>query len=769
MAENRFRKRLLAVFPLIAALSAPVWAEPARGVQNLAAFARLLSLVRFFHPSDAVAAADWNRVAVAGAGAVERAKDPAELARLLEDFFRPLAPTLRVYPTGRKPEIPAELRQPAGGGPFRIVTWRHFGGRFGSPSKIYSSERIDDRSPPGFGTLVQAIAPGELRGRRVRLRAQVRAEVQPGGFVQLGLRVDRAGGQPGFLDNMADRPIRSAGWRTVEIEGDVASDAERIVVLLVLTGGGKAWLDDVSIASIAPLEGGRPAPLANGGFEEGEPGAQPAGWYFPYESIRAGYHLLLRRGEPCRTGGCAEVASDEIATPRIPRPEEVLEADLGGGVAAALPLALWADATGTLPHAAPGAPPPSWAGVDPRPDTREARIAAVALIWGIQQHFQAELDPSDPEWTAALPAALDGAARATDPEDFRRVLRRLLAPLQDSWTMGAARRDEPPQRFPPLSWAWIEDRLVITGAIRAIGAGTDAVRPGDVVATIGGRPAAEVLAEAESLVSAPPAARRWLALERLAAGPAGSRLELTTGRSGAVTLTRDAAQPPPDTPLPAVAEPRPGVIYADLRRLSDEDLEKLLPRLAAARGIVFDLRGASDVSTVLLSHLADRTARSSNWQIPVVMLPDHRDVHWMSTFWTIDPKPPRLRGKVAFLADGRSTHYSETLLAMVENYRWAEIVGEPSGGDNGSVDWTDLPGGWRVSWTAQRTLKHDGSRFHGAGVRPTVPAARTLQGIAAGRDEVVEKAVEVVGGAEKPGTSGTSGTPGIPGKTRLRP
>lgn len=38
--------------------------------------------------------------------------------------------------------------------------------------------------------------------------------------------VDRAGGKPGFLDNMADRPIRSAGWRTVEIEGDVAPDAE---------------------------------------------------------------------------------------------------------------------------------------------------------------------------------------------------------------------------------------------------------------------------------------------------------------------------------------------------------------------------------------------------------------------------------------------------------------------------------------------------------------------------------------------------------------
>jgi len=158
-----------------------------------------------------------------------------------------------------------------------------------------------------------------------------------------------------------------------------------------------------------------------------------------------------------------------------------------------------------------------------------------------------------------------------------------------------------------------------------------------------------------------------------------------------VTLTRAAAtQPVPDTPLPVVAEPRPGVVYADLRRMADADLDRILPRLAAAQGIVFDLRGETDVSTVLLSHLAERTAMSSNWQVPVVMLP-------------------------------------ETLLGMIENYRWAEIVGERSGADNGSLNWSNLPAGWHVTWTGQRVLKHDGSPFHDVGVNPTVPASRSLR------------------------------------------
>jgi len=42
--------------------------------------------------------------------------------------------------------------------------------------------------------------------------------------------------------------------------------------------------------------------------------------------------------------------------------------------------------------------------------------------------------------------------------------------------------------------------------------------------------------------------------------------------------------------------------------------------------------------------------------------------------------------------------------------------------------------------------KQDGSRHHGVGILPTVPAARTLAGIAAGRDELLERAVEVASG-----------------------
>ena len=91
-----------------------------------------------------------------------------------------------------------------------------------------------------------------------------------------------------------------------------------------------------------------------------------------------------------------------------------------------------------------------------------------------------------------------------------------------------------------------------------------------------------------------------------------------------------------------------------------------------------------------------------------------------------------------------------SLTTTPESMRRCGGIGEPSGGDNGSLNRGNLPGGWTVSWSGQRTLKHDGSPWHGVGAKPTVRASRTVSGIAAGRDEVVERAVEVVAAPRQP-------------------
>ena len=82
-------------------------------------------------------------------------------------------------------------------------------------------------------------------------------------------------------------------------------------------------------------------------------------------------------------------------------------------------------------------------------------------------------------------------------------------------------------------------------------------------------------------------------------------------------------------------------------------------------------------------------------------------------------------------------------MGIVENYKLGEIVGEPTISTNGDVNSFDLPGGFRIFYTGMKVLKQDGSQHHGVGILPTVPASRTRAGVAAGRDEVLERALEL--------------------------
>jgi C-terminal processing protease CtpA/Prc len=98
-----------------------------------------------------------------------------------------------------------------------------------------------------------------------------------------------------------------------------------------------------------------------------------------------------------------------------------------------------------------------------------------------------------------------------------------------------------------------------------------------------------------------------------------------------------------------------------------------------------------------------------------------------------------------FLTDGRAISYAESVMGFVEGYHLGEIVGQPTAGTNGNVNPFPVPGGYTITWTGMRVVKHDGSRHHLVGIRPTVPVERTRRAVTEGRDEFLEKALSLIG------------------------
>ena len=281
------------------------------------------------------------------------------------------------------------------------------------------------------------------------------------------------------------------------------------------------------------------------------------------------------------------------------------------------------------------------------------------------------------------------------------------------------------------------------------------LRRGDVVLAVDDVPAAEALAALEALISgATPQWKRYRALSDLRMGPEGSALSLRVqpaeGPPQTITTHRtlDWNHTPADPRPETISEVEPGIYYVNLDKVSTAVFNEALPQLQQAEGIVFDMRGyPRNIQPVFIQHLIKEPVQSAQWLVPENEQPDQKSLSFDDAGrWYLEPKAPYLASRRAFITDGRAISYAESCMGIIEHYKLAEIVGAPTAGTNGNINPFSLPGGYQIRWTGMKVLKHDGAQHHGIGILPTIPTARTRQGVIEGRDELLERAIDAVRG-----------------------
>jgi hypothetical protein len=608
----------------------------------------------------------------------------------------------------------------------------------------------------GGGVLSRSLEGGDLRGKEIRLRASVRAEVEGAGNQGvLWLRVDREGEDWGCFDNMADRPIVENAWQSYEIAGDVADDAVGVAFGAVFQGEGRLWLDDFQVES---REGGgewQPVELENAGFEAGDVGGEAPGW----RSTGPGTSFQVSDGDSQGGERSLVITRDaEVFTgtlfEAVPSMGDVIKEDLGGGVEARVPVALFSDDSGTVASGlaagarsaeSPGDLRAALAGIDLpslTADSETVRLADVVIAWNVFQHFYPYFEEAAVDWEPLLPEFLDRALFDADAQSFFRTLKRLVARLRDGHGRVIHATYQPSAAL-PLLLDWVEGRVVVTVSQDS------RLLPGDVVLSIDGVDAEEALEGAEEMISGSPQWMRVRALREVTLGQPGSTAGLMLERDGEafeVELERG--------PLQAISEARPenieeledGIFYVNLDQASAEDIGASIDELAAARGVVFDMRGYPNGNHMVIGHLLQIPDTSTAWmRVQQIIYPDQERIAGHQNHgWSLQPLDPHIGGKAVFLTDGRAISYAESFMGFIEHYRLAEIVGGATAGANGNVNPFALPGGFRITWTGMKVVKHDGSQHHLVGVQPTVPLERTIQGVREGRDELLEKALEII-------------------------
>jgi C-terminal processing protease CtpA/Prc len=443
----------------------------------------------------------------------------------------------------------------------------------------------------------------------------------------------------------------------------------------------------------------------------------------------------------------------EIKTGDISIERPLLE-NLGGGVSACIPLTIYATQAGTLPNSMSvkqSSAPYSRQSINQTGDDRSTRLADVIMTWNIFQHFYQYFDMEQIDWESALVTTLNEAATDTDACEFKETLQAMIAQLHDGHGYVDMQNDTCSFSglFPDFTWDWVENHLVITRSRPLLSIEKEGMERGDIVLAIDGVPTEEAILRKEKYISgATEERRRYLALRELLAGEPESQFMVTLQKPNGRVINDLFMRSYPQAEefsYPNEKLLEPGIFYLNLSKLIQQDFIALLPQLTQAKGIIFDLRGyPADILITSLGYLSKTTLTSPQWGFPIIEYPDHVRMTFDFQTWSLNPLQPYLTAKKVFIADESTISLAETWLSIVSEYHLAEIVGEPSAGENCNAIYEWLPGDYRIIWSGCKVLNLDGTQFHGIGVQPTIPVHRTIQGVIEGRDELLEKAMEQV-------------------------
>lgn len=739
------------------------YAQTQQEIKNLTAFAKSFGYVRYFHPSDEAAELKWNQFSSYGAKAVLECKNDQELQTTLQQLFQPIAPTVQFDNNSKNYQYDNSLFIPANTDSYKPTYWQHEGLGLGVNYKgedtPYKSVRVNrpviqHTTTSRFGNILTSLKTEEHVEKKFKFSAWVKISPETEGSAQLWVREDNADKTDGFFRNMSDKPITSTEWEHFEISGKLSDKSGKLTYGCFLIGEGDLYLDDAEL-SFWDGKNWVPYPIDNQDFESDGIGLEK-GAKEQWSGRGDGFEFLTTTDEAHsgKKSGMIKFIPpqilNELAQPifdEAPKSNEVIRKELVDGLSIYFPIQLYCNEDFTYPDVDVSQYEALTATLNEqkfKTKDLEQRLGNVIITYNVFEHFYPYFDVVDVNWDQELNKALKRSFTDKNKFDHNITLEKLTATLKDGHVSVSGGKSF--KYSLPLHYQWVENQLIITKTLSA----DLPVKKGDIITHIDGVSTDDFYKELSTRISAGTKGfRDYMAQYEGLYGPKNSKVVLrVNGKDHTVKrdfqVHRMSEFHSDDRPVYEVYNDN--IYYLNLDVIAMDSINDLMPELKKAKAIICDLRGYPNGNHEFIQHLMKTDDTTTAWmQVPKIIYPESSTSSSFSHHnWLIPKKKPYLGDKnVIFIIDGRAISYAESYMGYIEGYDLATIIGEPTAGTNGNVNPFALPGGFNISWTGMKVLKHNGTQHHAIGVLPDVYVNRTIEGVRADRDEYLEKALEI--------------------------
>ncbi|QSQ11075.1 S41 family peptidase [Myxococcus landrumensis] len=711
-------------------------APEARAVERRIQLVKLWGTVRFRHPQALAKPAEWDAAFLAALPKVEAARDAQSYAAAVQGMLAALGDPATLVEPETPPTVsipPPTLRA--------LKSWEK------DVLVLDLRNLLGPEAQSAWTEMEQALDADAAKARAVVLDLRMR------GLTRYGLPWVL----PALLPHFIEGELTVPGTREVAHMGLKPQDGEQSVhethfivsasTLVAGTPGKKpallVFLVDSGTAldlSVLALQAqGKALLVAEGPLDDSSINFQ-----IPLP-LGEGYRAMMSINEPVLP------LSADLARPvraRMDGPDE--------GMRQALSLATRPPKRGSLAARplrplAPWRPEPAYA--DALYPSRELRILAGAKLWTAVDSFFAYPDLMDQPWETRLPAILEKMEKAQNATEYVLALAEVGTWLRDGHVH--VRGHPELQRFfgvnAPLWVTDIDGKAVVLDVF--VPESVPGLAVGDIIEKVNGEPIDERARKFAPYTSgSTPDFHRHVTLRRALAGPDGSEARLTVRDAKGikeVKLTYKQGQgfPPSSRKEPfQVLEGNIGLV--DLALLEAWQVPALFEKLKDTRGIVFDLRNYPRGSLWALAPYLD-VKGSRPFALGEAPFVGGLHSGWLkNTSHASTSAPFKYQGRTVTLIDTRTMSQAEHTGLMLEGTADTVFVGSPTAGANGDITHAVLPGGVRFTFTGANIRHGDGRQLQRKGLEPHVKLRPTLAGLRAGRDELLERAIQIL--KEKP-------------------
>jgi hypothetical protein len=177
------------------------------------------------------------------------------------------------------------------------------------------------------------------------------------------------------------------------------------------------------------------------------------------------------------------------------------------------------------------------------------------------------------------------------------------------------------------------------------------------------------------------------------------------------------------------------------------DIDRAIEGLPGVDALVLDIRGNGGGSDLLSDPIAGRFAdRRRLSQLAYYRDgPGHGDFSHAMEKHVSPSGALRFTGPVALLTNRRVFSTGEAFALHLRVLPHVTVVGDTTGGGAGNPIGRELPNGWGVRISRWKATTPDGFSYEGVGLPPDVPVWISEDDREAGRDSILEKALEILG------------------------